>query len=599
MAEPIENHGIVGDMRTTALVALDGTIDFMCWPRFDSPSIFASMLDEDGGSFLLTPVLKDARRRQLYVSDSNVLLSRFLSKEGVAEISDFMPVTDPPSPQRLIRRAKAVRGSTRFRMTCRPRFNYGRSEHTVEQQGDAILFRQKGGDGLVLRLHSSVPLTIEADGVTAAFELQENHTACFVMEDGSGEAENGATDDDLVTRSFKATLDFWRGWVARSSYHGRWRDIVTRSSLVLKLLTSSEHGSMVAAATFGLPEDPGGVRNWDYRYAWLRDSAFTVYAFLRLGHSEEAAAFMRWLAERATHIERRGGWRVMYKLDGSRPPRETELSHWKGYLESAPVRIGNDAIGQLQLDIFGELLDAIYLSDANGQQVTYRSWRGILHSMEWLIQNWQQPDEGIWEVRGGRQHFLHSRLMCWVAFDRCIRLANKRGLPAPLEAWIGARDAIYREIHEEFWNEELGSFVQVKGGQVVDASCLLMPLVRFIPATDPRFRSTLDRVGRTLVADSLVYRYANADGHDGLDGTEGTFTMCSFWYVECLARAGDLEQARFLFEKMLGYANHVGLFAEELGPAGDHLGNFPQAFTHLALISAAYYLDRALSHRDR
>jgi GH15 family glucan-1,4-alpha-glucosidase len=384
-----------------------------------------------------------------------------------------------------------------------------------------------------------------------------------------------------------------------STYRGRWHEVVVRSSLTLKLLTSAEHGSIIAAATFGLPEEVGGVRNWDYRYTWPRDAAFTVYAFLRLGHVEEANAFMRWLGQRTRETGSAGLLKPLYNLDGQPATPEFELPDLSGYLGSIPVRAGNGARDQLQLDIYGEVMDAIYLSDKYGEQVSHRGWAAIVRVIDWLADNWQQPDEGIWEVRGERRQFLHSRLMSWVAFDRAVRLARKRALPAPLDRWISCRDAIYTEIHEEFWDHDQHAFVQYKGSKTLDASCLLMPLVRFISATDPRFRSTLKAVGESLVSDSLVFRYSADVGHDGLDGNEGTFTMCSFWYVECLARSGDLAQARFLFDKMLSYANHLGLFAEELGPTGEHLGNFPQAFTHLALISAAYYLDQALSRQHR
>ncbi len=401
-----------------------------------------------------------------------------------------------------------------------------------------------------------------------------------------------------MSAAFKETSDYWRRWVRRSTYRGRWREIVNRSALVLKLLTSSEHGSIIAALTFGLPEEIGGIRNWDYRYTWLRDAAFTVYAFLRLGHVEEANAFVRWLGERESRCGADGTLHLMYTIDGRGELTEAELPHLRGYRGSAPVRIGNAAQEQLQLDIYGELMDALYLSDKYGEQVSWQTWLGVTRSMEWLAHNWRRPDEGIWEVRGGRREFLYSRLMCWVAFDRAIRLARKRSLPAPLVDWLETRDAIYQEIHTAFWDSQQGAFVQSKGSTALDASCLLMPLVRFVSPTDQRWLSTLKAIGDQLVDDSLVYRYSGDAGVDGLRGGEGTFNMCTFWYVECLARAGDVKQARFLFEKMLGYANHVGLFSEELGPAGEHLGNFPQAFTHLSLISAAYYMDRALSDQD-
>jgi GH15 family glucan-1,4-alpha-glucosidase len=598
MAQLIENHGIVGNLRTAALIGLDGRVSFLCWPQFDSPSIFASLLDDErGGCFELIPLLDDPRHRQLYLPDTNVLLTRFLSADGVAEISDFMSIGDPDAGSRLVRRVKAVHGTVRFRMRCMPGFDYARADHKVYAEAGTVIFT--GSDNLALRLRASVPIDISNGAALAEFDLAAGDTASFVLEDAPYGRDSVSADPGYVSAAFKETSDYWRSWVRRSSYRGRWREIVTRSALALKLLTSCEHGSMIAALTFGLPEEIGGIRNWDYRYTWLRDAAFTVYAFLRLGHVEEANAFVRWLGERGSRCGADGTLQLMYTVDGRGVLAEAELPHLRGYRGSVPVRIGNAALTQLQLDIYGELMDALYLSDKYGEQVSRETWLGVVRSMKWLAHNWRRPDEGIWEVRGSRQEFLYSRLMCWVAFDRTIRLARKRGLPAPLVDWLEIRDAIYQDIHTEFWDSQQGAFVQSKGSTALDASCLLMPLVRFVSPTDPRWLSTLKAIGGRLLDDSLVHRYSRDARIDGLRGGEGTFNICTFWYVECLARAGDVKQARFLFEKMLGYANHVGLFSEELGPAGEHLGNFPQAFTHLSLISAAYYLDRALSDQDR
>jgi GH15 family glucan-1,4-alpha-glucosidase len=597
MTEPIENHGIVGNLRTAALVGLDGTVDFLCWPRFDSPSIFASLLDDErGGSFQLTPVLGGARHRQLYLPDTNVLLTRFLSANGVAEISDFMTLEDRDCGSRLVRRAKAVRGSIHFRMRCAPLFDYARLAPQVSMESGAVIFA--GSPDQALRLRASVPVDIHDGAALAEFDLAAGESAAFILEDASCGENSPSADPAYTAVAFKETSNYWRRWVGHSTYQGRWRETVNRSALALKLLTSREHGSMVAALTFGLPEEIGGIRNWDYRYTWIRDASFTVYAFLRLGFVDEANAFVRWLEERQSRCGSDGTLQLMYALDGREDLIETELPHLRGYRSSAPVRVGNAASEQLQLDIYGELMDALYLSDKYGEQVSWRTWVGITRSMEWLARNWQRADEGMWEGRGGRRESLHSRLMCWVAFDRAVRLARKRGLPGPLVDWMQTRDAIYHDIHTSFWDPKQGAFVQSRGSTALDASCLLMPLLRYISPTDPRWLSTLKAVGDRLRDDSLIYRYSGNEQVDGLPGVEGTFNMCSFWYVECLARAGDVKQARFLFEKMLGYANHVGLFSEELGPAGEHLGNFPQAFTHLSLISAAYYLDRALSGPD-
>jgi GH15 family glucan-1,4-alpha-glucosidase len=367
--------------------------------------------------------------------------------------------------------------------------------------------------------------------------------------------------------------------------------MVNRSALVLKLLTSQRYGSMVAAPTFGLPEAIGHGRNWDYRYTWIRDASFTLYGLNRLGYNEESAAFMGWIADRCAEMEPDKGLQLMYGIDGRHDLTEHELPHLDGYRGSRPVRIGNGAFNQLQLDIYGELMDSVYIYNKYGRPIDYEAWQDITRLVDYVCMNYRQPDAGIWEVRGGRQQFLYSRLMCWVAIDRGIRLAEKRSFPTPPAVWFQTRDEIYRQIYTDFWDPKRRAFIQAIGRNQMDASALLMPLVRFLSPTDRRWLSTLEAIKEDLVEDSLVYRYKD---DDGLGGREGTFCMCSFWYAECLARSGNLEQARYAFEKMLGYANHLGLYAEELGPSGEHLGNFPQAFTHLGLISAAYNINRLI-----
>ncbi len=593
--QPIENHAVIGDLHSVALVALDGAIDFMCFPRFDSPSIFAALLDpERGGRFQIAPELDHAKRKQLYLPDSNIVLTRFLSPDGVAEISDFMPVEEATAAHNLVRRVKCVRGEIRFRMVFEPRFDYGRLDHTCEREGENLLFRCSGPDGLVLRLRSAAPLTIENGAAVATFTLAANQSMAFIMEDAREDL--GCNTGEYVARSFKDTMNFWRNWLSHCTYTGRWREMVHRSALTLKLLVSQEHGSLIAAPTFGLPEVIGGGRNWDYRYTWIRDASFTIYALLRLGYTEEAAAFNRWIEQRCHECGSDGSLQIMYGLDGRHDLTEQELPHLRGFRDSRPVRIGNAAYSQLQLDIHGELIDSVYLYDKWGEPISHDLWRDLVRLIDWVCQNWQRPDEGIWEVRGGQQQFLYSRLMCWVAIDRGLRIARKHSFPAPRARWSEVRDAIYHDIYENFWDDQRGTFLQRKGSPAVDAATLLMPLVKFISPTDPRWLSTQKVIEQELVEDSLVHRYRlhNA-APDGFQGAEGTFSMCTFWYTECLARSGDLQQGRFIFDKMLGYANHVGLYAEQLGPEGEHLGNFPQAFTHLGLISAAYALDKRLS----
>ena len=584
--KPIAEYGVIGDLHTVALVGTDASIDFLCFPHFDSPTIFAALLDhEKGGRFRIAPVLQHARCKQMYLFDTNVLLTRFLSDDGVAEVSDFMPVEEAGHAHNIVRRAKTVRGEVRFRMVCQPRFDYARADHEVRRKGDRILFLSRGNDRTAIALRTPVPVRIRNGAAIADFTLRAGETAAFVLED-AGIDETASSSPEYVPEAFKSSINFWRRWIGRSTYRGRWIEAVHRSALTLKMLTSQPHGSIVAAPTFGLPETIGGERNWDYRYTWIRDASFTLYALIRLGFTDEARDFMRWIESRCVELGPDGSLRVMYGLDGRHDLTETLLPHLEGYMGSRPVRIGNGAHDQLQLDIYGELMDSVYLYDKYGEPIHHDLWTNLVRLIDWVCANWRLPDEGIWEVRGERREFLSSRLMCWVAVDRGIRLAQKRSFPAPLERWHGVRDAIYRDIFEGFWDERMRTFVQHRGSRTLDAATLLMPLVKFISPTDTRWLATMEAIGEGLRDDSLVYRYA---------GEEGTFSMCSFWYAECLARSGDPEKARFLFEKMLGYANHLGLYSEELGPRGEHLGNMPQAFTHLGLISAAFDLDRRLS----
>lgn len=596
--QPIENYGVIGDQQTVALVGMNGSIDFMCFPEFDSPTVFAALLDDKkGGRFLLCPKKQEAKQKQIYLTDSNILLTRFLFEDGVAEVSDFMPVEDGDHAHDLVRRAKSIKGAMTFQMVCEPAFDYGRCGHTIEARGKGeILLIPDHKHIPALRFRCSVPYQIENGAITAEFTLGAGESASFVLEEAQPEKESPSSAPDYVSESFKSTLNYWRRWIGRSQYRGRWLEMVNRSALILKLLIHQPTGAIVAAPTFGLPEVIHGERNWDYRYTWIRDASFTLYALIRLGFTEEAAQFMKWLEARCGELEPDGSLNIMYGIDGKHELREETLSHFEGYEGSSPVRIGNSAFNQLQLDIYGEMMDAVYLYDKYGDPISYDLWKNLLRLLSWVCRNWGQPDEGIWEVRGGQREFLYSRVMCWVALDRGIRLAQKRSFPAPLDDWLKCRDAIYRDIFDHFWDQEMRVFVQYKGGKVLDASSLLMPLVRFISPVDPRWLSTLAAIEKNLVYDSTVYRYKTSHGaFDGLVGQEGTFNMCTFWYVECLSRAHDIEKARFFFEKMLGYANHLGLYAEELGYCAEHLGNFPQAFTHLALISAAYDINRRLS----
>ncbi|UOX90502.1 glycoside hydrolase family 15 protein [Amycolatopsis sp. FBCC-B4732] len=593
---PIAEHGLIGDLRTAAVVGTDGGISWFCAPRFDSPSVFGALLDaDDGGRWALHPVCEVTNRHQFYIPDSNILVTRFLTEDGIVEVQDFMPIRcrrDPEHRQRLVRRVVNIRGHVRLRTDVRPRFDYGRAAHRTETDGTGTVFE---GPGLRLGLRTSIPLEPADGGLGGEFDLGPGDTAVFVLEVLDGDLPAGPLDDE-VEDLFRATVGFWRSWIEQSTYTGRWREMVHRSALLLKLLTHEPSGAIIAAPTCGLPEQVGGERNWDYRHVWIRDAAFSLYALLRLGFTCEAEDFFSWLTDRFDDPGDGdlGPLRVMYTIDGE-PAREEEvLDHWEGYRGSAPVRIGNAAARQLQLDIYGELIDSIYLFDKYSAGISHQAWHNLVRVLDWLFEHWDQPDEGIWEARSGRQDHTFSRLMCWVGIERMIRVARRRGLPADLGRWTSVRDEIYEQIQTRGWSAEENSFSQRYDGFAPDASLLLMPLVKFCSPTDPRFVSTMAALERSLVVDSLVFRYDPDEAPDGVDGAEGTFSICSFWYVEALARTGRVEDARLALEKMFTYANHVGLYAEQIGLTGDQLGNFPQAFTHLSLISSAINLDRAL-----
>ena len=609
--QPIENYGIIGNMRTVALVSMNGSIDWYCYPHFDSPSIFGALLDDvKGGRFQISPIGEPVRYKQFYWPSTNILITRFLLPDGIVELEDFMPVGLPaesPWYHHLFRRIRCVRGAVRMSLMCRPAFDYGQKAHQVLLQPNGVFFPSSG---LSLALSSTVPLKQGEQGCVAAeFLLEEGRSEVFLLRAHLG--------DDIVPcpplheeaeELFQGTVRFWQKWLSACTYRGRWREQVERSALALKLLTFEPTGAIVAAPTTSLPEVIGGIRNWDYRYTWLRDAAFTIYGFLRIGFRDEAAGFMNWIENYASkHIDPKKPLPALFTIQGDSEIPEQTLDHWEGYRGSGPVRIGNAAVSQLQLDLYGELMDAFYLYNKYVSPISYDMWVKLRSRLEWICEHWRNPDAGIWEMQNREEHFVYSKVMNWVALDRGIRLADKRAFPADRTKWISERDRIYEEVMTRGWNEKRRAFTQFYGSEDLDASLLIMPLVFFMAPNDPRMLSTISAILQNpresgLVSDSLVYRYPPQPLIDGLPGEEGTFNMCSFWLVEALTRAGQavpekLDQARLLFERMLGYANHLGLYAEQTGPQGEALGNFPQAFTHLALISAAFNLDRMLMSR--
>ena len=607
--QPIENHGLIGDLHTVALVGMDGSVDWFCFPHFDSPSVFAAILDDEkGGRFQICPTRDDPLYKQFYWPDTNVLVTRFLTRDGVGEITDYMPVAlaaDDPRRHQLVRWVQVVRGSMEFCLECRPAFNYGRDPHTAHVVAGGACFESPG---LSMGLGTREKLRVDGSRVVSQFTLQEGQTASFAF----GEVKNrdcgillgGSEARDLIDK----TELFWRQWLSQCTYRGRWREMVRRSALTLKLLTFEPTGAIVAAPTCSLPEGIGGERNWDYRYTWIRDAAFTLYGLMRIGFTDAAREFMDWLEARCHELNPDGSLQVMYGINGRHTLTEEVLDHFEGHKGSRPVRIGNGAYNQMQLDIYGELMDSVYLYNKYGSPISYDLWGHLEKLVNWVCDNWTRADEGIWEVRGGQQQFVYSKLMCWVAIDRGLRLADKRSFPAPRPRWVKVRDQIYKEIMARGWSVSRRAFVQHYGSESLDASNLMMPLVFFLSPSDPRNIGNLEATLQPpanggLVSNSLVYRYNVKETADGLTGEEGTFNICTFWLVEALTRAGRtdrrmLHRARMMFEEMLGYTNHLGLYAEQTGRSGEALGNFPQALTHLALISAAFNLNRALGDRD-
>jgi GH15 family glucan-1,4-alpha-glucosidase len=604
----IADHGLIGDLQTAALVAKDGTVDWFCCPRFDSPSVFASLLDADKGGYMrVAPATDDYVSRQLYFPDTAMLITRFHTEDGVGEVTDFMPIAGRQATDRhrLVRQLKVVRGVMTFVADIKPRFDYGRASHKLDITPDGFVFSSAGTHltlcptgqrDISLGEHDGIAVERLGDDLRITATLREGETAGMVLESMGGKPRRISAAE--LQQMIGETTRFWGNWLHQSAYQGRWREAVARSAMTLKLMTYAPTGALVAAPTAGLPELVGGERNWDYRYTWIRDASFSVNALLGLGYVGEAAAFGQWIRDRVVEEGGNGPTplKIMYRVDGSSDLTEQTLDHLEGWRGSRPVRIGNGAADQLQLDIYGEALDAVAKIDARGLQPAYQGWQAIASMIDWLCDNWDQPDEGVWETRGGRKDFTYSRIQSWVALDRAIRIAENRGLPADINRWRAERDLVYQQVMTRGWNPKRQAFTQHYATEVLDSSLLVMPLMGFVSPYDPMWLQTIDAMDHELVSDSLVYRYNPGASPDGLRGHEGTFSLCTFWYVDALARSGRLEEAKLVFEKMQTYANSLGLYSEEIGITGEQLGNFPQAFSHVALINAAINLDYQLDH---
>ncbi|KAL6872312.1 family 15 glycoside hydrolase [Trichoderma longibrachiatum] len=650
---PIEDYGIVGNMHTCALVGLDGSIDFMCWPDFDSPSVFCRLLDKNkGGYFGISPAPEiGCTTKQQYLPSSCILQTRYIHEDGVVDVVDFFP--RPKSAKVMtkgykqnayreatnvqeelkkwtVRRVECIRGSLPIDVEIFPAFGYGLEphqttllcdRHTCERrQSKMATFHSKhvqlqldvAVDTSAGQSYPDIPFQkvmregMLGEGITSRFTLSAGQSVSFILRNDIPNHITEIITDEVLDIQQHDTQTFWYNFISQSKYKGRWREVVSRSLMILKLLTYAEPtGAIIAAPTFSLPEDIGGVRNWDYRYSWVRDSSFTIYILLRLGFKAEADAYMEFIMERFTQsVGPDGGLPIMFTIRGETDIPEITLDHFEGYRGSAPVRIGNGAAFHLQFDVYGELMDSIYLYNKYGKPVSWDIWCAVRRMLDYVLTIIGQTDMSIWEVRGDKQRFTISQIMLWVAFDRGLRLADKRCLPCPNRAkWLEARDSLYEEIMEKGYNKEMKSFIQsFEANTVLDSSILLAPLVFFIAPSDPRFTSTLNRIMLPpeeggLTSTGLVFRYDTDQSDDGVGGRDGAFSICTFWLVEAMTRASIhepkyLPRALNLFQNMLQFSNHLSMFSEEISRSGEQLGNTPQAFSHLSLISAAFNLDR-------
>ncbi|EPY51552.1 glucan 1,4-alpha-glucosidase [Schizosaccharomyces cryophilus OY26] len=625
----IDNHGFVGNMHTSAMISVDGSVEMMCWPQFDSPSVFARILDARAGHFSITPV-EESSCKQMYEPSTNVLHTKFYSERGVVRLLDFFHRQwedyEPLYPW-LIRRVCCIRGSTRIKMECFPAFNYAMENHETKIMRapnylQAEFYPASGSPHYILDAipadgDISIPLEItrpserlvDGGGITCYLELEEGQEITFVFRQNKLGPSVDYIATNLLDKLEDSTKRYWRAWIQQCTYTGRYREFVQRNALTLKLLIYEPTGAVVASPSFSLPEDLGGVRNWDYRFTWIRDSAFTIYALAQLGFRAEAVEYMSFIYHILKKKNTDGGINIVYSIRGDTEGlEEKELNHLRGYYDSRPVRIGNGAVNHLQLDIYGELMDAIYIYDKKCQPIAYDLWLEVRHICDYVCANWKRPDKSIWEVRGQNRNFLYSKIMLWVALDRALRIAFLRSLPCPKRIeWMDIRDEIYETIMQSGYNVDNGYFAQsFENIDILDAGVLVMPMVSFISPTDPRFLSTMDNIMKPLekgglMSNGLIFRYNNFAYEDGVGGDEGAFTMVCFWLVEALAMAGCrgypklISTAVSMFEDLARYSSHLSIYSEECSLSSESLGNCPQAFSSIAAIAAAHILDKALS----
>jgi len=584
---PLEDYALIGDCETAALVSRAGSIDWLCWPRFDSPACFAALLgDRQHGRWSVAPVEEDARVTRRYRGHTLILETRIETAGGAVTVLDFMPPRGRNSD--IVRIVRGERGRVAMRTELILRFDYGRTVPWVTRLPDGTMRAIAGPD--MVTLQTGVELRGEDLTTVGDFEVAAGESVTFVLTHGS--AHRPPPRSVNPESSLEHTERFWAEWAARVRPDGEWNDAVMRSLVTLKALTYAPTGGMVAAPTTSLPEELGGARNWDYRFCWLRDATLTLLALMNAGFYSEAKAWRDWLLRAAAGAPAQ--LQIMYGLAGERRLAEGEIAWLPGYEASQPVRIGNAAHGQLQLDVFGEVMDALHQACRGGIGLREEDWAFQRALLGHLAQVWQQPDEGLWEVRGGPRHFTHSKVMAWVAFDRGIRAIETDGVEGPLDEWRAARGAIYEDVCRHGFDPQLGSFVQSYGSQELDASLLLIPTVGFLPPDDPRVQGTIAAVERRLFVDGFLRRYDPATSPDGVPGGEGVFLACSFWLADAYVLCGRMADARRLFERLVALCNDVGLLSEEYDTGRRRLvGNFPQAFSHIALINTAHNLARA------